>query len=177
MHPSSINNMKIAAEKIDIFSQFNLRILDVGGRDLNQDRSYKTLFESIVNLYHIADISPGEMVTHLMPGLYSIPSADNYYDLIVSGQTIEHVKNPFRLVAEMKRVLKPNGFIILIAPSTGPRHDVIDCWRIMDDGFKAIAEDVGLEVIDDWIDKTATDKKSIPWSDHVFIGRKPNPKN
>lgn len=164
--------MLVACEKIDILFKSNLKILDVGGRDLNKDRSYKSIFENITHEYHIADIVPGEMVTHLMTDLYTIPSNDNYYDLIVSGQTIEHVKNPFKLVAEMKRVLKNNGFIILIAPSTGPRHDIIDCWRIMDDGFKSIAEDVGLEVVDDWIDKTATDKKSMPWNDHVFIGRK-----
>lgn len=172
MHPSSINNMKIAASKIDIFQKNNLKILDVGGRDLKEDRSYRKIFESQAELYHIADIAPGEMVTHLMPELYTIPADDNFYDLIVSGQTIEHVKNPFRLVAEMKRVLKLGGYIILIAPSTGPRHDVIDCWRVMDDGFKAIAEEVGLEVCYDWIDKSSTDKKSAPWSDHVFVGKK-----
>lgn len=172
MHPSSITNMKIAAEKINILNNTNLKILDVGGRDLKEDRSYRKIFDSVAELYHIADIEPGEMVTHLMKEMYSIPASNNYYDLIVSGQTLEHVKNPFKLVAEMKRVLKHNGFIILIAPSTGPRHDVIDCWRIMDDGFKAIAEDVGLEILYDWIDKTSQDKKSIPWSDHVFIGKK-----
>lgn len=172
MHPSSLNNMRKAAELISVFSKSNLKILDVGGRDLKVDRSYRSIFQNHAELYHIADIAEGEMVTHLMPELYKIPSDDNFYDLIVSGQTIEHVKNPFKLVAEMKRILKPGGHIILIAPSTGPRHDIIDCWRVMDDGFKAIAEDVGLKVVADWIDKSATDKKSAPWSDHVFIGKK-----
>lgn len=172
MHPSSLKNMQIAAEKIEIFSKQNLKILDVGGRDLREDRSYKKIFENVSVVYHIADIAPGEMVTHLMPELYKIPAQNDYYDLIVSGQTLEHVKNPFKLVAEMRRVLKNDGYIILIAPSTGPRHDIIDCWRIMDDGFKAIAEEVNLEIIDDWIDNTATDKKSAPWNDHIFIGKK-----
>lgn len=172
MHQSSLKNMKIACEKISIFSKTNLNVLDVGGRDLNQDRSYYSLFQHITKSYHIADIAPGEMVTHLMTDMYTIPAESNYYDLIVSGQTIEHVKNPFKLVLEMKRVLKKDSFIILIAPSAGPRHDIIDCWRIMDDGFKAIAEDVGLEIIDDWVDRTETDKNSRRWCDHVFIGRK-----
>ncbi len=72
----------------------------------------------------------------------------------------------------MTRVLKDDGFIIIIAPSSGPRHDIIDCWRFMDDSFKAIAEETNLTVIADWIDKTSDDKKSKPWQDHIFIGQK-----
>lgn len=170
MHPSSLKNMERAISLIDISKKIN--ILDIGGRGLKGDRSYKSMFEKYINEYHIADICEGENVTHVMPDPYKIPITDNYYDLIVSGQTLEHVKNPFRLVQEMKRVLKLSGYLILIAPSAGPRHDSIDCWRFMDDSFKAIAEEVDLKIIADWIDFDATDKKSIPWKDHVFVGQK-----
>lgn len=172
MHPSSLKNMKIALSKINIENLKNLTVLDVGGRGLKEDRSYKSLLIANSKEYHIADIVSGEDVTHIMPDPYNLPAADNFYDLIVSGQTLEHVKNPFKLVNEMVRVLKRNSFIIIIAPSSGPRHDLIDCWRFMDDSFKAIAEETNLEIVDDWIDMTAEDKKSAPWRDHVFIGRK-----
>lgn len=170
MHLSSLNNMKKAQSYLSLTEKYN--ILDVGGRGLRGDRSYKSLFEDYIKTYDIADIVDGENVTHVMLSPYTIPSVDNYYDIIVSGQTLEHVKNPFRLVAEMKRVLKPNGYIILIAPSNGPRHDLVDCWRFLDDSFKAIAEEVGLTVIADWIDTTSDDKKSAIWQDHVFVGQK-----
>jgi SAM-dependent methyltransferase len=172
MHPSSLKNMQVSLEKIKILDKINLKILDVGGRGLGEDRSYKSLFKTNFIEYHIADIVPGENVTHVMKGPYQLSSPNEYYDLIVSGQTLEHVKNPFKLVSEMVRVLKNNGFIIIIAPSAGPRHDVIDCWRFMDDSFKAIAEDTNLTIIADWIDKASDDKKSKPWQDHVFIGQK-----
>jgi hypothetical protein len=42
----------------------------------------------------------------------------------------------------------------------------------MDDGFKAIANDVGLEVVADWVDRSAPDERSRKWADHVFIGKK-----
>jgi SAM-dependent methyltransferase len=172
MHPSSLKNMQIALEKIKILDKVNLKILDVGGRGLGEDRSYKSLLRNNFLDYHIADIVPGENVTHVMTGPYQLPLPNNYYDLIVSGQTLEHVKNPFKLIFEMTRVLKDDGFIIIIAPSSGPRHDIIDCWRFMDDSFKAIAEETNLTVIADWIDKTSDDKKSKPWQDHIFIGQK-----
>lgn len=164
--------MQLALFKINIDNLKNLTVLDVGGRGLKEDRSYKSLLLSHSSEYHIADILQGENVTHVMPTPYTLPVDDNCYDLIVSGQTLEHVKNPFRLVREMKRVLKPNGYMILIAPSSGPRHDLVDCWRFMDDSFKAIAEEIELETVDDWIDHSAEDKKSSAWKDHVFIGKK-----
>lgn len=172
MHPSSLKNMQLALSKINIDNLKNLTVLDVGGRGLKEDRSYKSLLLSHSSEYHIADILQGENVTHVMPTPYTLPVDDNFYDLIVSGQTLEHVKNPFRLVREMKRVLKPNGYMILIAPSSGPRHDLVDCWRFMDDSFKAIAEEVEIETVDDWIDHSSEDKKSSAWKDHVFIGKK-----
>lgn len=169
MHPSSIENMKKAVDLLELNE--SLSILDVGGRGLGEDRSYYHIFKNRSSIYHITDIVAGENVTHVMPDPYTIPSIDNFYDLIVSGQTLEHVKNPFKLVEEMKRVLRPQGFMILIAPSAGPRHDIIDCWRFMDDAFKAIAEEVDLKIIADWID-ISYDKASRKWNDHVFVGQK-----
>ena len=172
MHPSSMENMKRALSKITLGQ--NLTILDVGGRALtaDRDRSYQSLFTDVAENYYIADIVDGPGVTHVMVGDYGLPFENNTFDLIVSGQTLEHVKNPFKSVQEMKRVLKYKGYMILIAPSAGPRHDSIDCWRFMDDAFSAIAADVGLKTIADWIDRSAPDERSRKWADHVFIGQK-----
>lgn len=174
MHPSSMNNMKKARSYMKNLSK-DLVILDVGGRSLdisNKNRSYNEIFKDIAKHFYIADIHNGPGVTHVMQGPYLLPFEDNSIDLVVSGQTLEHIKNPFRSVAEMFRVLKPGGYIALIAPSAGPKHDNPDCWRIMDDGFKAIAEEVGITIVADWIDKSAPDERSRKWQDHVFIGYK-----
>lgn len=170
MHLSSIENMKKATSYIDMTKKYVM--LDVGGRELRGDRSYKSIFENNIIDYHIADICDGENVTHVMPSEYTIPSPDKFYDIIVSGQTLEHVNNPFRMVTEMTRVLKDHGYIIIIAPSAGPRHDLRDCWRFMDDAFQAIAKECNLKIIADWIDTSTVDKKSSQWKDHVFVGQK-----
>lgn len=172
MHYSSTENMKTAIQLLPKLKK--VKILDVGGRSTSdkEDRSYKNLFENTYAEYHIADIVAGSNVTHHMKKEYMIPADGNYYDVIVSGQTLEHVKNPFRLVNEMVRVLKPNGHIILIAPSSGPHHDSVDCWRFLKDSFKGIAEETNLEIIADWIDNDHNDKGSKRWRDHVFVGKK-----
>lgn len=173
MHPSSILNMIKARDMLNL--KRGLTILDVGGRALVEtaDRSYKSLFKDYFTNYYVADIEPGHNVTHVMGGMYNLPFEDNSIDLVVSGQTLEHVKNPFKMINEIKRVLKVENYMIIIAPSSGKRHDVIDCWRFMDDSFKSIAEDIGdLEVIADWVDRSAPDERSRQWQDHVFIGKK-----
>lgn len=174
MHPSSIANMKRCREHLNEYIGKDLIILDVGGRALvaDKDRSYRPIWEDVAEKYLIADLVAGVNVDLPMPGPYTLPLEDETIDLVVSGQTLEHVKNPFRSVAEMTRVLKTGSHIILIAPSTGPRHDSIDCWRFMDDSFKAIAEECGLEVVLDYIDTGPWEQRSARWKDHVFIGKK-----
>lgn len=148
-------------------------ILDVGGRGLASDRSYHSLFPN--STYYVADIEDGRGVTHKMPGPYTLPFDDDTFDLVVSGQMLEHCSNPFKSVNEMKRVLKPNAYIVLIAPSAGPRHDKQDGWRFMNDAFKFIVKDIGnMQIVADWIDKGpfAPNDRSSRWRDHVFVGKK-----
>jgi len=46
-----------------------------------------------------------------------LPFADNSFDLITCSEVIEHVRNPGRALAEMRRVLKPTGTLLLSTPS------------------------------------------------------------
>ena len=48
---------------------------------------------------------------------YSIPFLDETFDCVVSFETIEHLEQPDRLLAEIKRVLAPDGFLILSSPN------------------------------------------------------------
>jgi len=175
MHPSSYENMKRARDILGSRLGKDLAILDLGGRNIkpDRDRSYKSLFADICKNYYIADIEDAPNVTHLMSEPYKIDLPDESVDLVISGQTFEHIKNPFRSAAELTRVLKTGRYMILIAPSTGKPHDKIDCWRYYPDSFKAIAEEVGLKVIADWIDPgTEWEPRSARWSDHTFVGQK-----
>ena len=109
----------------------------------------------------------------VMTGPYSLPFEDETFDLVVSGQMLEHCSNPFKSVAEMKRVLKTGGRLALAAPSAGPRHDAQDGWRFMDDAFRFIMEDIGdIKIIADWIHRDAPDQRSRKWQDHLFVGEK-----
>lgn len=47
----------------------------------------------------------------------SLPYADNCFDLLYCSHVIEHLRDPLRLVDEMLRVCKPDGLVVIRAPS------------------------------------------------------------
>ena len=56
------------------------------------------------------------------------PYADEYYDVVVCNNLWEHVPDPLRLLAGIKRMLKPGGFLVLSTPS---RYRVSNLIRIL----------------------------------------------
>ncbi|TXI80506.1 MAG: class I SAM-dependent methyltransferase [Crocinitomicaceae bacterium] len=52
----------------------------------------------------------------------TLPFKDNSFDAVISLTVLEHVKDPWRCVAEILRVLKPGGEIICCVPFLQPFH-------------------------------------------------------
>ena len=63
----------------------------------------------------------------------------NSADVVISGQTFEHIPFIWASIMEISRVLKPGGHAFIIAPSRGHIHNVQDCWRFYPDGMRALA--------------------------------------
>jgi ubiquinone/menaquinone biosynthesis C-methylase UbiE len=55
-----------------------------------------------------------------------VKMAADRYDFLIASHVIEHVANPIKSILEWKRLLKPNGSMILIAPC---KHFSYDCDR------------------------------------------------
>jgi SAM-dependent methyltransferase len=109
--------------------------------------------------WHTADLQAeagnwsgdGTSATILMPSEYEIPVDDSTYDVVLSGQVIEHVRAIWTWLAELARVTKPGGSIITISPVSWPYHEApVDCWRIYPEGMRALAEYAGLRVDFAW---------------------------
>lgn len=48
---------------------------------------------------------------------YELPYDDNFFDLVYAIDVIEHLKTPEKMLAEVKRVLKPDGIVIFQTPN------------------------------------------------------------
>ena len=67
---------------------------------------------------------------------------------MLSTQTLEHVPNPERIVAEWARVLRPGGNLLLTLPFMWPEHEMpYDFQRYTTNGLRAILEKSGFEII------------------------------
>jgi SAM-dependent methyltransferase len=61
------------------------------------------------------DKAPGRQFIHNATELSSI--ADGSYDFLLASHIIEHVANPLRALSEFHRVLRRNGYLLLLAPN------------------------------------------------------------
>lgn len=70
-------------------------------------------------------------------------------ELVISGQCLEHTKFPWEWIKQVKSIMRETTFLFLIAPASWPEHKhPIDCWRILPDGMKALAEWADLDYIE-----------------------------
>jgi len=62
----------------------------------------------------------------MVTNLEKIDIKDNYFDYIMSPETLEHTPHPEKLIKEFYRVLKPNGKLILsLPPRIADFHQVV----------------------------------------------------
>lgn len=81
----------------------------------------------------------------------NLPFDDGSFDTVLSTQVIEHVVDPKRAVAEIHRVLRPGGVLILSAPMTWPIHEPPhDYFRYTEFGFRSLLADQDFEVVELW---------------------------
>jgi SAM-dependent methyltransferase len=177
MHPASLEHMRrLRREHLAYLAALPApMICDDGGFCNTPDKSYRSIFADLPGLdYHSCDIVAHKSVRHVKPDPFTLPFPDEHFDLVVSGQMLEHCQNPFRAVAEMKRVLKVGSCLAIIVPSTGPRHDAQDGWRFQHDAFTFIRREVGgLKTIVDFIDPSNNeDTRAAKWHDHVWLARR-----
>jgi SAM-dependent methyltransferase len=86
-------------------------------------------------------------LTYTMHSEYEIPAPDDAFDIVLSGNVIEHVRRPWIWMRELARVCRPEGVVATITPVSWPYHEApIDCWRIYPEGMRALCEDAGLVV-------------------------------
>lgn len=168
MHQSSLENMQrcydfyVAARQVS--SGEKLTVVEIGSEEFNG--AYRHIFADERFAYVGCDRALGPGVDVVLDDPYKLPLPDASADYVISGQMLEHCEFFWLSFAEMLRVLKPDGYLFLIAPSGGPIHNYpVDCYRFYPDAFKALARYTGCQLLDLWHDDRG------PWKDLVGIFR------
>lgn len=138
-------------------------VLEVGSYDVNG--SVRPLFPT-ASRYVGVDIVGGPGVDRVYDGL-RLPFSASGFDVVVSTEMLEHCARPWRIVAEMARVVRPGGLVILTARgwvvtkrwldsagvevgevATFGYHNPPDLWRYSGEAMRELALDAGLVVLD-----------------------------
>lgn len=103
-------------------------VLDVGVYDVRRwvGKGYKTF---------------GFKDADIVGDLTDIPLKDASVGAIICTEVLEHCEDPFAACREMKRVLKPNGLLLVTSPFLWPWHgttDYKDFWRFTEDGWRLL---------------------------------------
>ncbi len=78
-----------------------------------------------------------------------IPFEENYFDSAFSSEVFEHVFNIDEVLAEIHRILKPNGQLLLSCPFAWPEHEIpYDFARYSSFGIKSVLEKNGFEIME-----------------------------
>ncbi len=56
---------------------------------------------------------------YVVADVESLPLGDRQFDVVVCFETIEHINDPQRFLSEVKRLMRPNGLLIVSTPNRG----------------------------------------------------------
>lgn len=151
------------------------KVLEIGPH--NVPSPYQMLTRNDTILWHSLDLYKSHPdLTYVSTEEYNYPIESNSYDVIISGQVIEHVKRIWDWMNELKRLVKPGGIIIIINPISWPYHAYpVDCWRIFPDGMKALCEYCDLDVVFSHFESieaehfTSTYTPTVPGVSYTFL--------
>jgi SAM-dependent methyltransferase len=148
VHPTSYDLCRqFVAGRLDRWE--SLRVADVGAADVNG--CYRPLFDAELWEYVGFDVGDAANVDVdvVDAEAWQIPDAlRGSFDVVISGQVLEHVRRPWRWIHDVVSLVRPGGLVWVCAPNTFQFHEYpIDCWRVWPDGLRALFEDAGLTEI------------------------------
>jgi SAM-dependent methyltransferase len=147
MHESALISGKAFSEAYGIKEGI---VVDIGGRNVNG--SLKSFFEDMK--FICVDMEEDPSVDIVVNPSEKMPFEDESVDLIISTSCFEHDPCFWMTFKEMCRIVKPNGYIYVNAPSSGPYHMYPgDNWRFYSDAGQALAY---------WSGKQISNEKIFP---------------
>ena len=175
MHNSSMMKMEYFKNTY-LNPSDELKILDIGSFDKTGDFNYGIILNEEKWTYSGLDLQEGNNVDIVIKDPYNWEEIKNEtFDVVISGQTFEHVEFFWITMEEIKRIMKPGGLCCIIVPSTGPVHkNPYDCYRFNENGVRSLAKCVKFDILESG---TTEDSSSHPWYDSFVIARKPGTYN
>ena len=129
------------------------RLLDVGCGDKPYEHLFVPFVDSYLGIEHeatYANTDAGGRASRGADVLYDgkrLPFEDRSFDTVLSIQVLEHTPRPGELLAEMARVVRDDGLIILSVPFSFRLHEEPhDYFRFTPHVMRELGRNVGLDM-------------------------------
>lgn len=146
INPFYFSREALAKNIKKLSNEINGRVLDVGCGT----KPYKKMFNYTEYIGLEID-SPGNRKNGKVDFFYDgkkFPFSDNEFDSLVVNQVLEHVFNPDEFLDEIRRVLKPNGKLLLTVPFVWDEHEQpYDYARYSSFGLKFLLEKHNFKIL------------------------------
>jgi SAM-dependent methyltransferase len=155
-NPYHLDRVLLWSSLEEMAGELRGRMLDVGCGD----KPYRTLFavDRHIGIEHLGAVIHQDERAHAsfahLVGIIdafadagAIPFRDGSFDSCLCTEVLEHVPDPSTVVAEIHRVLRRGGALLLTVPFVGELHETpFDFRRFTSFGIRRILEDGGFAV-------------------------------
>lgn len=128
-------------QKLKLISE-KKEVLDLGGgiKFSKELKKYKNIFQS--SNVRVLDNNP-EVKPDILADAHDIPLSDDSVDAVICKSLLEHVQDPKKVMLEIWRVLKKDGYCLIYLPFIYPYHGnkiYKDYFRFTIDGVSLLCE-------------------------------------
>ena len=142
-----------------------LDVLDVGGRI----QPYRDLLKDRLRCYVAIDMELTPLVD-ILALAESLPLADARFDVVICSQMLQYAADPSLVVAEIHRVLKPGGVLLLSVPCACLADAEEECWRFLPQALRhLLSAFAGVEISAEGSSVTGFFQRSIPVSKYFRV--------
>ncbi len=89
-------------------------------------------------------VHEGSRSADVIADLHDLPIPDASFDFVLCTEVLEHVADPDRCAAELRRILRPGGGVLVTVPFVGELHEEpYDFRRFTSHGVEAMLREAG----------------------------------
>jgi SAM-dependent methyltransferase len=147
-----LEGSSVAASLRDAAPLARGRLLDVGCGDKPYEHIFRPYVDAYLGVEHQATYSATDAGARRTKAdvLYDgkqLPFEDRSFDTVLSIQVLEHTPRPWELLAEMARVLRGGGLLIMTVPFSFRLHEEPhDYFRFTPHIMRELCQSAGLEI-------------------------------
>jgi len=130
------NSVASFIKQASLFDAYGLKVLDIAPQVHNGAKEFFKL--ATISTLDIDSNSKADFITDICKDNSSL-IPDDYFDIIVCTEVLEHTLNPFLAANELHRILKKGGQCFVTTPFNLRIHGPLpDCWRFTEHGLRSL---------------------------------------